>query len=131
MLTHYIKKYPLSVFTILCIITLSLIPFPEMPTVEDIPLADKWTHVIMYAGLGLVIWFEYLRQHTTIAYRRLLLYAGLAPIVLSAGLELAQEFLTRSRSGEWLDLTANSIGVGISMLLGFTILRSIIKPKRK
>lgn len=60
MLTHYIKRYSLGLLVIAVITYLSLMHVPEIPEVEDVPLIDKWTHMVMYATLTLAIWIQYL-----------------------------------------------------------------------
>ena len=102
----------------LAIVVLSLVPFGEMPKLQDVPLIDKWTHIVMYAGLCSVAWLEYMRRHETPDLGRLTLYALLCPIAASGMLELAQEYLTTYRSGEWLDLLANSIGALLPYITG-------------
>jgi len=121
MLLLYLRRYPVTLLLVLVIILLSLLPMPDMKIGEDIPLADKWTHMVMYGTLTLVIWFEYKRSHQRLNALRLLLFAFLAPIALGGALELAQSYLTTCRSGEWLDFAANSIGVCIGTVLGLLL----------
>ena len=125
MLTNHIKNYPVSIFLTLVIIVLSLIPFPDIELAKDVPLADKWTHMVMYAGLSGVIWWEYWRRHRTMNPLRVLCGAVVAPIALSGVLELLQEYATTTRAGEWLDLLANSIGVLIGAVLGLVMGRFV------
>lgn len=115
-----IKRYPLSLLVAVAIVILSLMPFPEVKMAENVPLADKWTHMVMYGGLCSVIWMEYYRLHQCADVKRTLLLAILCPILMSGMLELMQEYLTTCRSGEWMDLLANSIGVLLGMLVGNT-----------
>ena len=43
-----------------------------------------------------------------------------APIVASGIIELLQEYCTGGcRSGDWLDLAANSLGVALAAIIGF------------
>jgi len=119
----FIHKYPLSLFTACVIICLSLFPIPEIPQAEDVPFIDKWTHMVMYGSFCLIIWFEYLRNHKTINTVRITLFGYLFPIIMSGLLELAQEYLTTCRSGEWLDLLANSTGATIAYLIGWAFRR--------
>ena len=121
MLLLYLRRYPVTLLLVLAIILLSLLPMPDMKLGEDIPLADKWTHMVMYGTLTLVIWLEYKRSHQRLNALRLLLFAFLAPIALGGALELAQSYLTTCRSGEWLDFSANSIGVCICTVLGLLL----------
>ncbi|MGN0233980.1 MAG: VanZ family protein [Bacteroidaceae bacterium] len=109
----------------MAIVILSLAPFPEFPAAEDIPLADKWTHMVMYASLTLAIWIQYLHSHHKTNWTKLTIGGILAPAAWGGLMELAQAYLTTYRSGEWLDFIANCIGVAIATLLGLTILRKL------
>lgn len=125
MLTHYIKTYPLGLLIALAIVALSLAPFPEIPAAEDIPLADKWTHMVMYGSLTLIIWIQYLRSHQKTNWVKLVIGGILAPAAWGGLMELAQAYLTTYRSGDWLDFIANCIGVVIAAILGLSIQRHI------
>ena len=115
------RKYPFSVLCIVLIWTLSLIPFfPETP-LDNVKFIDKWTHLVMYGGTCTIIWIEYLRQHSVIDKGKLFLWAWLAPIIMSGILELLQEYCTTTRSGEWLDLAANSTGVTLAVAVGLLL----------
>ncbi|MBQ7181733.1 MAG: VanZ family protein [Bacteroidaceae bacterium] len=118
MIKDYLHRYPLTLLAAAAITIASLIPIPEVKLAEDVPLADKWVHMIMYGTLTLIIWVEYLRQHHTPNWSRLILLGVAAPIVMSGIIELMQAYLTTCRSGEWLDLAANTIGVALGTLSG-------------
>lgn len=129
MITNYLRKYPFSLLTIIIIWVLCLVRIPETP-VSNVPLIDKWTHFAMYGGLCIIIWLEYLRYHPTLHPGKIVLYALVAPIVMSGLIELAQAYCTTSRSGEWLDFAANSIGVLLGNAIGFFLLKWIIRPSK-
>jgi len=117
-LIQIVRKYPFSVLCITLIWILSLTPFfPETPF-DNVEFIDKWTHLVMYGGTCIVIWIEYLRKHTVIHKGKLFLFTWLAPILMSGILELLQEYCTTTRSGEWLDLVANSTGVTLAAVAG-------------
>jgi VanZ family protein len=117
----YIKRYPLSMVCIVLIWVLSLIPFfPETP-LDDVQFIDKWTHLVMYGGTCSVLWTEYIRSHTIYNKVKLFLWAWLAPIVMSGVLELLQEYATNTRSGEWFDFAANSLGVTLGAVFGLLL----------
>ena len=118
MLTNYIRKYPFSLLIATAIVMLSLFPMPEIKMAEDVPLMDKWTHMVMYALLAVAIWFEYRRRHKQANWLRLLLLGVVAPIAMGGVLELMQEYLTTCRSGEWMDFIADSIGVVVGVVIG-------------
>ncbi len=108
----------------LCIVLiwgLSLTPFfPETP-LSHVDFIDKWTHFVMYGGTCSVIWWEYLRCHSRIDRRKVLLWAVVGMVLLGGLMELLQSYCTTTRSGEWLDFWADSIGVllgnGIGLLM--------------
>ena len=105
-----VRRYPLSTLCIASIWLLSLTPFfPETPF-DDVQFIDKWTHLVMYGGTAAVMWLEYWRRHHCAAYRRLWLWAGIGLSMMGGLLELAQKYCTTTRSGEWLDFVADSVG---------------------
>lgn len=110
MLLLYFRRYPITFLLALAIVLLSLLPIPDVRMTVEVPLVDKWTHMVMYGVLTLMIWLEYIRAHRQMRGLRLLLLAFLAPIAMGGALELMQVYLTTCRSGEWLDFVANSIG---------------------
>ena len=133
MLLLYFRRYPITFLLALAIVLLSLLPVPDVRMTVEVPLMDKWTHMVMYGVLTLVIWLEYIRAHRQMRGLRLLLLAFLAPIAMGGALELMQAYLTTCRSGEWLDFVANSIGAvlgaAIGLAVGATRNRSSAKPK--
>lgn len=117
MITNYIGRYPLTALTLLAVLILSLAPIGQMELTQDVPFADKWTHMVMYGGLCIVWWMEYWRSHPTLN-GRLLCWAVLMPVLLGGVLELLQAYATTYRSGEWMDFVADSMGVLLGTLLG-------------
>ena len=121
MLHKYLRRYPLALLVAVAIVLLSMLPIPDMKVDVHVPLADKWTHMVMYGVLTFIIWFEYRRSHKQWNALKLMLLAFLAPIAFGGLLELAQAYLTTCRSGEWMDFAANSIGVCLGTALGFVL----------
>ena len=129
MINDRIKHYPFSCILIAAIWYLSLLfNAPETP-LDNVLLIDKWVHIVMYGGTFTVLWIEYMRRHQQPNYRKLAIWAFVAPIIMSGILELLQEYCTETRQGEWLDLLANSIGVALAALIGLTLLR--LRARRK
>ncbi len=119
--TRFVRKYPLSLLCIALIFILSLTPFfPETP-LDNVEFIDKWTHLVMYGGTCSVIWWEYLRTHHTLNKHQLLILAVIAMIALGGLMELMQAYCTTTRSGEWLDFWADSIGVIIGNIIGISL----------
>ena len=118
-----VRKYPLSSLCIATVWVLSFFPFPEMEPLEEVPFADKWTHIVMYGGTCGVIWTEYMRRHLHPDGEELFFWAWLMPIAMSGVIELLQEYCTNYRGGEWLDLAANSTGVTLAAVYGMLLWR--------
>ena len=122
MLLLYLRRYPITLLLAVGIVLLSLLPIPDLKMPVEVPLMDKWTHMVMYGVLTLTIWFDYKRSHKQYNAWRLLLFGFLAPIVMGGVLELMQAYLTTCRSGEWLDFVANTIGVCLGTIIGILIM---------
>lgn len=129
-LHFYLRRYPLTLSVIAVVLCLSLMPIPEAKHLRNIPLMDKWTHMVMYGTLTLVLWLELRRAHPSCGMGRLLL-AFFGPIALGGTLELAQAYLTTYRSGEWLDFVANTIGVCLGTVVAWTVVRLFPKWFRR
>ena len=124
------KKYPFSCVLIAAIWYLSLFFKAPKTPLDNVLLIDKWVHVVMYGGTFTVLWIEYIRQHKYPDYKKLLIWAFIAPIVMSGILELLQEYCTETRQGEWTDLLANSIGVILAAVIGLALLYLRAKRNR-
>ncbi len=118
----FLLRHSLSLSVVLGIVVLSLMPVPELPRLEDVPLADKWMHMAMYGCFATVVWAELCRFNRTVSYAAATLAAFVFPVLLGGAMELAQAHLTTCRSGEWLDFVANSVGAGIALPFGIAFL---------
>lgn len=118
-----VRKYPFSLLCVVLICALSLTPFfPETP-LDDVDFIDKWTHLVMYGGTCGVIWWEYLRSHKRLDTAKLLGYAVVGMILLGGVMELMQAYCTTTRSGEWLDFGADTVGVLMGTAAGLLMNR--------
>ena len=62
MLTNYMKMYPLTLLIVCAVVALSLLPFGRIEVAAQVPLADKWTHMVMYAAVSFVAGWEHHRR---------------------------------------------------------------------
>lgn len=126
---NYIKNYPLTLTVVAAICYLSFFTPPETDGIE-IPYMDKLVHICMYGGLCLVIWFEYLRHHRAISFKRMIIGGIIAPTLMSGCIELLQEYCTENRGGDWADLIANITGVISATTIGHYIMRPYFFKRR-
>lgn len=119
---HYFSKYPLSWLVILVLLYLSFFT-PPKTGLDEVTNFDKFVHICMYFGLCSVIWIEYLRSHRGLHRLRTLVGAVVLPLALSGAIELGQEYLTTTRSGDWADMLANAVGVCLAALVWGKIFR--------
>ncbi|MCQ2075285.1 MAG: hypothetical protein MJY77_08940 [Bacteroidaceae bacterium] len=124
------KYYPLSILLVLIACWLSLFNPAEYELFEDIHIWDKLTHSIMYLGVTIVFWYEYLLNHSEFRLRDIIIFLIVGPALLGGLLELAQEHLTTVRSGDWIDFYADMIGVVLGAAAGWWIERPLIQRYR-
>jgi len=122
-----IKHFPFSLLVTTVIIILSLYPFGRIELAENVPLADKWTHMVMYAVQSIIIGTEYIRHYGRLSGVRLFGLCLLLPTAVGGLMELAQAYCTNYRSGDWIDLLADAIGAAIGCCL--VMLWQIVRKK--
>jgi VanZ family protein len=105
-----IRRYPMSIFIIALILYLSFFN-PPKTSFDEVNNIDKIAHFLMYSGFCCVLWLEYFLTHLHLKAVRIFWGAIIAPIVFSGAIELAQQFLTAHRGGDWYDFLFNSLGV--------------------
>ena len=116
-----LKQYIVTVLITLSIIVLSTLPIPEDAPMSDVPLIDKWVHMVMYMGLVLAMWFDHVVRSEKKAKGKHFLFMFLYATLLGGLMELVQAYLTTCRSGDLIDFEADAIGaaigVGLSLLV--------------
>ena len=126
--SQFVRKYPFSTLCLALIGVLSFTPFfPETP-LDNVKFIDKWTHLVMYGGTCSIIWWEHLRlckkETRRPNLRALFWFALMGMIILGGVVELGQAYCTTTRSGEWLDFYADSVGVLLGNAFGL-LLKSV------
>lgn len=124
-----LKTYPLTLSVLAAIVFLSMFNPPQtgLDTINGI---DKIAHICMYGGLELVIWFDYVRHHDMVEWKKMLLWGIIAPIAFGGAIELAQANLTEYRGGDWLDLAADTAGVLGGLAVGYWVIRPLFSKSR-
>lgn len=123
----FFRKHVFTLFALLLIATLSLMPSQEFPQV-NVRFADKWAHWVMYGFLTLVMGTEMILAETKDkkkgkvkktggkAFGQFLLITVFS-CFFGGLMELGQAYLTTSRHGDWLDVVANSFGAFCAFVL--------------
>ena len=125
-----LSAYPLSAICVAAIWVLCFCTPPRTP-LDDVPLMDKWTHLVMYGGTCSVMWAETLRSRRPfLGMRRMLVYVWLCPVLMSGLIEILQAYCTGGRrSGDWLDFLANGIGATLGFAVGCIAFRLMRRRK--
>tara|TARA_R110000772_G_scaffold110050_5_gene213523 strand:+ start:191 stop:562 length:372 start_codon:yes stop_codon:yes gene_type:complete len=117
-LLNFLNRYwkQCSVFLLLIIGLLSLLPLPELPAA---PGSDKTHHLIAYAVLVIPV---------AIRKPKFWWLIVVFYLAFSGVIELVQPYV--NRYGEWLDMLANSIGIICGLLIS-ELLISLFPAKLK
>lgn len=122
--TPYVKraKFVATLWTLLIFI-LCLIPGNELPEV-NIPLVDKWTHVILF-GIFAFLWL------CTIPSRKpqVLFIVFIITVFLGWLVEYIQGHYTIGRSQDNMDILADAIGGAVGVAI-FALLSLIAERKK-
>lgn len=86
--------------------------WPTLPQAAS-GVSDKFLHFSAYAALAF-LWAGAWEP-------RAWLRVGVGLLLFGGVIELAQDFLTETRSGEWLDLAANAAGIAAGMAVASLI----------
>ena len=98
-------------------------PLADMRNAKTInDLRRYWQFCQDSSGFFPISWLEYFFKHKQYDYKKLLLWAWLAPITMGGVLELLQAYCTFGhRNGDWLDFAANTTGCTLIGIIGFAI----------
>ncbi len=121
--------YPLTIILTIAVCVLSLAPIGRVEIASDVPFADKWTHMVMYAALTAAVFADTWRARLPLTRLRAVALL-LCPIALGALMEVMQAYLTTYRSGEWLDLMADALGAAVAWCTGIAVMRRACRSTR-
>lgn len=113
----YFRCFPFTLFLILVVTTLCLIPI-EDPPLKNVRFIDKWTHIALFGAISFSIVVE-----ASFGSRKTVWPAPFIAALYGGLVELMQAYLTTCRSGEWLDFVADSVGAFVAFPLAFLICR--------
>lgn len=117
---------------ILCgivILILTGLPGSVFPRVKPVVGIDKVVHALMYAGFAFACIWGYRKQFVSngLQYKKKALLLAIIISIAYGGLtELMQEYLIPSRTGDWIDFLADSLGT----LIGITVFYVFYRHKK-
>ncbi len=117
---RWIIAYWKSLSVLLAILVLSFMNPPSVPAVRELFSFDKVGHLMMYAGLTLMVLIE-TSGLKMVKNRRSYFWVlgGVFPILTGALTELLQTLLFAPRAAEWGDFFSDVAGVLMGWLLFF------------
>ena len=95
-------------------VTVALLwPAPDWPQ-TDVPMADKWAHFLVFSVL-FYLWAQALSVKNQI--RRLSVKLVIALIFYSTIIEVIQDSWSISRTGDFMDVLANTVGILMGLIV--------------
>jgi len=95
-------------------VTVALLwPAPDWPQ-TDVPMADKWAHLLVFSVL-FYLWAQALSVKNQI--RRLSVKLVIALIFYSTIIEVIQDSWSISRTGDFMDVLANTVGILLGLIV--------------
>lgn len=114
-----VRNYPMTTVLVAAIWVVCIVPIPENP-LSHVSMMDKWTHIVMYFVLTIVIAYEQQKQRKKL----LTAYSILLPPLMGGVLELVQEYCTGgTRSGDWIDFAADVLGCALATVICILLAR--------
>ena len=113
----FLKKYGISILLCLIILYLCLMDTQSLPKVK-ISNFDKFVHFTMFLTLSGVIYFENSRYfRRKISFWKMVNFSFIFPIIYGGLIEIGQEYLAPTRSGDWADFVFNGIGAFTGLMI--------------
>jgi len=128
-MNKFLKKYWLSIVVILIIFVLCLMDTTPLPP-QPMSNFDKLVHTVMFLGLSGVVFFDttgYLRF--AVSNLEIFFSAFLFPIAIGGLVEIMQEYVSATRSGDWFDFLFNVVGAILGLGIAFLINNYFLKRK--
>ena len=114
----------------ICYISLSSDPFPDKDRWFNFAGMDKVVHFIMYGGLTATFCFDHHRRHAALLKPWLFAAVLAVAIVLGAVMEWLQMCMGVGRTGDILDIVANSLGAWLGIVEGNKIFAKLFASYR-
>lgn len=126
-----IKRYLLTLLTLILILCLTFYKPPYMERTSKIIELDKVAHFVMYFTLTGVFWYENFKITLKPKMLWMVIFAIIVPVLFSGAMEYLQYKLTSYRSGDWADFVFNTVGILFAALFSLLVTRPLMKRCNK
>lgn len=124
----FLRTYWKSIAICIIIFILSSITFKSIPDVARFHNSDKFTHVLMYIGLGFIAYYEFLKdKYFKLRYRNWLMMMFVAFVLFGGIIEIFQGTIFKPRTSEFADWIADILGLILGMSAGWTLRKFLVK----
>ena len=126
-----VQQYWISTAFCIIILVLCFINPPEIKNIHPPTNFDKFVHFVLFSVLSvLVFWNNTLALKRKIPFTRIFLGSFLFPLIFSGLIEIGQEYLTLTRTGDWMDFLFDGIGASIGWFICLLLNRKIETTQR-
>lgn len=134
----FFRLYGLTIVVSLFIVYTCMMPSDSIPkpswigSIIDVPQwlsdnFDKIVHYMYYLILALAAGSDFYRQRTDYGTKKMYMWTLLYPALLGGLIEIMQEYLTVTRSGDYLDLLADILGAVTGYFIGKLLVPRYVK----
>ena len=121
-----LPEFLLSGIGLVLLFLLTLLPGEELPQAPEIPLIDKWSHLLAFGLVSTALLFDIGRFCGRLTWK-LWFATGMAMTLLGAVVELLQGWMGLGRSADCMDGVADALGAFLLPLIFLPLLRRTIE----
>ena len=115
---NFFRNFYKSILVLLIIFFLSIISGQKIEQVNiNIQHFDKIVHLLMYMFLSLILAYDIQKSNANISLRKTVLIVLFSVLLYGGMMELIQQYLIKTRTGDWLDFASDTIGIILAVLV--------------
>ena len=120
----FFYTYWKSILLCVIIFILSSVTFTSIPDAARFQNSDKITHMLMYAALGFVAYWEYTYDSTyKTKHRHWFVYMFLFFVLFGGVIEILQGTIFKPRTSEFNDWVGDIVGLAVGAVFGKLLTR--------
>ena len=123
---NFLYTYWKTILLCVVIFILSSVTFKSIPDVAKFHNSDKITHILMYAALGFIAYYEYTRDiFRKENHRQWLILMFLFFVLFGGVIEILQGTIFKPRTAEFADWVGDILGLAIGAGLAKLLFRKV------